>query len=159
MPEWVWKMALNAKTKKDGDSKGLKECAQWLWMPKWREMVVDLDVEQKNRHENSECWTKDDFERQIENVNSEHQLKVWLWNPNWKCDGSRCRNENTALNVEMRLRIWTPNGKWTMALNAKTKTWLWMSKWDHDSERQMENEQWLWMSKWDYGSERQTKNE
>ena len=88
---------LNTKTKKDGDSKcmnrykkrlwmpkqkerseskGLKEYAQWLWMPKWRDMVVDLDAEQK-----------------IDMMTLSVKLKTWLWVPN--------RRSVMALNAEM----------------------------------------------------------
>ena len=55
MHEWVWRTALNAKTKKIDDSKSPKERVQWLWMPEMRKMVMDWT---KDRHEDSECWTK-----------------------------------------------------------------------------------------------------
>ena len=52
--------------------------------------------------------TNDGFERQTENVS----------------DGSECRTGN-------KQRLWTPNGKWMMALNAKLRN-------DDGSERQNE---------------------
>ena len=41
MPEWAWKIALNAETKKNNDSKYMNEYEKRLWTPKTKEKESD----------------------------------------------------------------------------------------------------------------------
>ena len=57
------------------------------------------------------------------NNGSEHQMENAALN---------AKTKTTALNAELKQRLWTPNGEWTMALSTKQKA-------NNGSERQMEN--------------------
>ena len=77
---------------------------------KWREIVIDLDVERK-----------------IDMMALSVELKAWLWTPtrrhrlwtsNWRCGPERQTREERALNVETKTWLWTPN--WTQTNKMTT---------------------------------------
>ena len=151
-------MALNAKLKMNNDSRCRienvalnTELKVWLWMPKWK---CDFEHQTENVALNAKLkWTmtlnakrkmalviklktNNGSEIQNKDVALNTKMKIWLWNPNWKCDskhqmknGSRCRTKD-------KQRLWTP--KWRcgfelqdedVALNAKMKMQLWTPNW------------------------------
>ena len=79
--EWPW----TPKLKKRNESKGLKEYAQCLWMPKWKDVMVDLDAE----------WKIDMMTLSVE-------LKTWIWEPNRKqVMALKAEMNYVALNVKL----------------------------------------------------------
>ena len=198
MPNWKEMVTLNPKLGRNGSSERQNKKGWWFWT---------LKLEMSNGFECRNEWCNGSRCRN-ENVH-------WLWELNWNYDGPGCRNENAALNAELRMYngftrqmkngskhrtkdkqrlwmpneegdgfdiemkmrlwtpksetwLWTPNGKWIMALNAKWRRWwLWYRnenaapnvKWkmDNHSECQMKKVMAL-ISKWKCGSERQMEN-
>ena len=114
-------MALNAKRSET-----------WLWTPKLRS-----DNGSERRMKTNNCSERRNRETMV--ALNARTGEVTL----------NAKQKAIALDVEMKTRLWTPNGKsgferqigkWTMALNAKLKR-------TNGSERQ----------NWKYGSERQNK--
>ena len=73
----------------------------------------------------------------------------WLWtSKQMSDDGSEAKNEMVALNTKMKMWLWMPNMKWTMALSAKRKmnngSERQKGKWTMALTAKWENEQWLW---------------
>ena len=164
MPEWAWKMALNAETKKNSDSKYMNEYEKRLWTPNgnngygcgYETTTLNIELRMNNSSERQMEIMALSAKTKATAPNAELKQRPWmasgkrtmalnaktkqrLWTPNEKCDSIGYQNETTALNAKLEKRLWTPNG--TMALNAKRKT-------SNGSKLQNEDVWLLWTLKW-----------